>query len=416
MVLAINGPWGTGKTTFIQMWEALLRQRGFATAYLNAWTSDFSEDPLVALLAQIESTVETKPSSITKDLWKGLKADGGKIVKVVAPIVLKAATAGALDTAQMAQAFKEAAAETSEKLAEKALEGHRKERAAVVSFRKQLTELAGAMTPELPFVVFVDELDRCRPLYAVQLLERIKHVFDAPGVLFVLSLDRDQLAESVKAAYGANFDSQGYLRRFIDLQFDLPVTESAYTRILFEHFGLQQVFKDRNQQFDGSESVLPTFEGLATIFRMSLRDQEQCFVRFNVLLRSAPKNQKVVVPLTILLIILKQQLPAVYHDFVTGRLSALDLLQRLRALSGADHTFLLSRAGEWLEANVAVSRGGKEASANHKQAQDGGWLTIGDGERSQRIGQLIHHLFQRDDVGLLKHVHGLVELTGVFSS
>lgn len=65
---------------------------------------------------------------------------------------------------------------------------------------------------------FIDELDRCRPTFAIELLERIKHLFDIQNIVFVLSIDKEQLEASTAAAYGSAINAPEYLRRFIDLE------------------------------------------------------------------------------------------------------------------------------------------------------------------------------------------------------
>nr|WP_279380268.1 P-loop NTPase fold protein [Sphingosinicella soli] len=64
-------------------------------------------------------------------------------------------------------------------------------------------------------------MDRCRPTYAVKLLEEIKHLFDVSGIVFILALHGEQLGHSVSGAYGAGFDGRAYLRRFIDREYRL---------------------------------------------------------------------------------------------------------------------------------------------------------------------------------------------------
>ena len=66
-------------------------------------------------------------------------------------------------------------------------------------------------------VIFIDELDRCRPNFAVQLLERIKHYFCVENVIFVLSINSAELVNTVKTVYGQNFDGYRYLDRFLHL-------------------------------------------------------------------------------------------------------------------------------------------------------------------------------------------------------
>jgi hypothetical protein len=72
-----------------------------------------------------------------------------------------------------------------------------------------------------PIIIIIDELDRCRPSYALKLFEEIKHLFDVHGLVFVLGMNGEQLAHSVSGTYGANFDGAAYLRRFINRRYTL---------------------------------------------------------------------------------------------------------------------------------------------------------------------------------------------------
>ena len=74
-----------------------------------------------------------------------------------------------------------------------------------------------------PFIFIIDELDRCRPNYAVSILEQIKHFFSVPNIIFVLSIDKNQLGSAVKGVYGSDsLNSEEYLRKFIDLEYSIP--------------------------------------------------------------------------------------------------------------------------------------------------------------------------------------------------
>jgi len=92
---------------------------------------------------------------------------------------------------------------------------------------------------DLPLVVVVDELDRCRPTYAVEFLETIKHVFDVEGVVFVLTVNREQLDQSAAVLYGNAADPESYFRRFFDIELTLPDPDRhALVRALLGRFGL----------------------------------------------------------------------------------------------------------------------------------------------------------------------------------
>ena len=74
-------------------------------------------------------------------------------------------------------------------------------------------------------VIFIDELDRCKPDYAIRFLERIKHYFDDDRVIFVFSVNLLQLQYTVKNYYGADFDATRYLDKFFDLRCSLPTID-----------------------------------------------------------------------------------------------------------------------------------------------------------------------------------------------
>ncbi len=89
-----------------------------------------------------------------------------------------------------------------------------------------------------PIVIIIDELDRCRPDYAVKTLEVLKHFFDVSGFVFVLALDEKQLESSVNCLFGTN-NFEGYKRKFINNTFLLPAPDrKAFTEFLYDKFGM----------------------------------------------------------------------------------------------------------------------------------------------------------------------------------
>ncbi|MFT0514897.1 P-loop NTPase fold protein [Bacteroides thetaiotaomicron] len=85
-VLAINGRWGTGKTTFVEMWKAYLELDNFHTLYFNAWENDFISDPLIGLLGELKKMSKQQKS---KDLLSSIIKAGGKIVLYGGPAMVK---------------------------------------------------------------------------------------------------------------------------------------------------------------------------------------------------------------------------------------------------------------------------------------------------------------------------------------
>ena len=107
-------------------------------------------------------------------------------------------------------------------------------------------------------IIFIDELDRCRPDFAVRLLERVKHYADLPNVIFVMSTNLIELQYMVRNVYGEGFDAARYLDRFFDIHMILPEIQD---NIIFSHFNIFSNMKD--------EIVL---RAIIQYFKMSLRE------------------------------------------------------------------------------------------------------------------------------------------------
>jgi predicted KAP-like P-loop ATPase len=208
-VLSVEASWGYGKTTFVKMWQQYLAQQGFVALYFNAWENDFVEDPFLAFIVSITSQIEeiNKDSDLVDKAIK-VKKVGGKIIKKALPIALAAISRGVLDkdTFDSVEKFisdgdiSDLVSET----ATKSIEAFENQKSDMVQFKEALEELIDAISDKkkLPLVIFVDELDRCRPDFSLSLLEKIKHLFNVNGIFFVLSVDRRQLENSVRAIYG----------------------------------------------------------------------------------------------------------------------------------------------------------------------------------------------------------------------
>lgn len=141
------------------------------------------------------------------------------------------------------------AAEFSGNVVSDLVDSFQREKELLSKFRSEL-EAAVAQLPNSgkkpTLVFFIDELDRCRPTFAIELLERIKHLFDVPNITFVLSLDKKQLEASTAAVYGQGIDAPEYLRRFIDLEYGIPKSKAKkFTESLFSRFGLDGIFAER---------------------------------------------------------------------------------------------------------------------------------------------------------------------------
>lgn len=370
-VLAVNGRWGAGKTTFINRWAAHLRHEKLLVLNFNAWTTDFSEDPLVAFLGEMNQGLsEYLTTNVTRnEVWEKCKKAGGELVRRGIPLAVRLGTGGLLSGNEL---IRDETMSLVGDAATDAVKAYEKTKSAINTFKLLLTEVLADATKQTPLVIFVDELDRCRPTYAIQLLERIKHLFDQAGVVFVLSLDREQLCHSIRAVYGEGLDASGYLRRFIDVEYVLAKPDSkSYIEQLKESFGLVEYFQAREKYGDlryDWEHIASTLGWLADKFNLTLRDIEQLFARINLVLRATPENVFVYPALLAFLLVLRDKRPELYQDFIkdTGKLSpALELLRSLLAAPPQENFHAAVLEGLLIAAKTGASEA-RDALEHHK--------------------------------------------------
>lgn len=334
-VININAPWGSGKTFFLQKWFDDLKVKHPAV-YFNAWKNDYSSDPLVSFISCINKQIVPLLPASAEDIRsaKNFLASSGKMLKKLAPIIIKGGLGkligegGAEALVGITNEDEASITELSSKFAEELLSSHESISNSIDEFKESVTSLIDEVTKDgkltSPFFVFIDELDRCRPLYSIELLERIKHIFDIPGVVFVIATDTQQLSHSVKAIYGEGFNAEIYLRRFFDQIYTLPEPNCIeYITLLFEGFTPKAKYfeYDINPTFsianktegnrniltcdpnDHSEKIL-IFSLFAKFFKLDLRSNQQCFDRFVAIERSLSPTEELHIGYLIFLIML----------------------------------------------------------------------------------------------------------------
>ncbi len=365
-VLALDGGWGTGKTTFIRMWRQKLVRRGCLCLYFNAWETDFAGDPLVALVGELAEAIEESSGDKSTNLEKHLKKTktlAASIAKRAIPVAVRIGTAGLVDVNDFTE---KQLGNLAADIVKDQIETYSAAKSELRQFRDTLGKLVEEVAKSSAqdgskVVVFVDELDRCRPSYAVELLERIKHLFDISGVVFVLGVDRSQLAHSVRALYGSGFDAAGYLRRFIDIDYQLPGPPSkAYFAHIFGVLGIRNILTNGA---DSIEDILSTF---LSATHASLRTQLQVVSRLRVVLQTIPKGNIVYECQLAVLIFLRELYPSMYSSLVAGRVGADDVLAELEKLPGIASTFA-EQTGYLIEAAILV--GEKEVNGTSSRLQ-----------------------------------------------
>ncbi|HTJ97346.1 MAG TPA: P-loop NTPase fold protein, partial [Rhodocyclaceae bacterium] len=220
LVIALSAKFGSGKTTFLRMWKSRIDthsspDNAFIAVTLNAWESDYLGDPLLAIISDLtEQLSKTSAKGVEKLIdctkkfgWFAI-AMGNQVVKSVSGIDPIAAgeftekkTSGKKPPVDLFSIYKQ-------------------KKEAMAELKDALRQCIDSSPSQILFLV--DELDRCRPDYAITYLETIKHIFDIKGAIFVLAADRKQLENVAKKSFGSNLDFNEYYRKFIHREICLP--------------------------------------------------------------------------------------------------------------------------------------------------------------------------------------------------
>lgn len=227
LVMTLAAPWGSGKSSFIKMWKAYLESKGHVCILFDAWRNDFHKEPLLALVGEIGEKIGEICSPKNKkfeEIVNGIAKPAAKILEVCAAAAPALALCG--PTATVGGAIAKGASGAVKVVKGYMQQGHGDLKKEIDAFKKSLSGLVTSDAANGKHLyLFVDELDRCRPEYALNLLEIIKHMFDVEGIVFVLAIDRHQLISMASTRYGAAFDGDGYFKRFVDVEYIVGVPE-----------------------------------------------------------------------------------------------------------------------------------------------------------------------------------------------
>ncbi|MFZ3192004.1 MAG: P-loop NTPase fold protein [Moraxellaceae bacterium] len=235
--IAIDAEWGAGKTWFVQHWRQHLIKKGHDVAYIDAFANDYIDDPFLLIATEIASQVEKKQGKrLRKTAVSVYHAMLPSLPKLIFSAAMTLMSAGlvAQSITETVEGIKEATGDFGEKFSEdmseriraqleEKVQNHEADKKTLESFKQQLIEIASKL--DKPLVFIIDELDRCKPEFSIRLIERIKHFFEIPNIVFVLAIHKKQLCESIDSYYGFKSENQ-YLEKFIDFSFKLSAENS----------------------------------------------------------------------------------------------------------------------------------------------------------------------------------------------
>ena len=325
LTICLNGGWGTGKTFLLKRWQKGLEKQGFKAIYFNAWEDDFCDDPLLSIIGQMWDYFEKGKGGKIKRIVESVKKDAASLVWANIKGVVNNKTGLILEIDQGDQ--------TERNLIDEYL----KQTRTRAELKKRLRKMATAVYEESgqPLVFIIDELDRCRPTFAIELLERVKHIFDVDNMVFVLGINRDELAKSLKSVYG-EIDSEVYLRRFFDFDFELrQVDSSAFASSMIQRFQLVDAFQNLSKasgkavHMHDYDNYIIVFPKLWSALRLSLRDIDYCVRLLAFLARNVNPGSFTHPFLLGLLVAMKFKNPKVYADLIGGDFETREIMDFL---------------------------------------------------------------------------------------
>lgn len=344
--ISINGQWGNGKTTFIKMWRQELANNGYPTVLLNAWETEWAEDPLVAVLACLTdacknaSVVESAINDV-KAICGSLRKDPSRIVKILLYALqgkTGADTAGAIEEAQ--------------KIVDKAfaaeIDDFKAKESSMARLKSELEQFAWSVNQAdhgKPLIFIIDELDRCKPDYSVRMLEVLKHFFSVKNIIFVCAIDKKHMQDSIHGYYGSeSIDAPEYLRRFFDLEVDLPKPDyEKYVKHLYSYFDMDAFFESPSRQDfksrEEGDEFIRFMSDVASRESMTLRQLERIFVFSRIYLDKQNKRFQFYPDMAVFVTYLRFFDRPFYDDLKLHRLTAQEVLDRFVK----DYGFLIDK-------------------------------------------------------------------------
>ncbi len=344
LVAILDAPWGSGKTVFAKMWCGMMRNEGFPIIYFDAFAKDYMDDAFLCLASEIIE-VSNKDKAFTDSAKEKFvecsKKVGKALLKTGVKAGIKALTFNLVDKDDL-EALKSAASDLSkeaeaelEKYIDRKFDDYGKEKQFFESFRDALEKLVEErekeeLTPQTagdvpdaiplkrPLIIVIDELDRCRPPFALELLEKIKHFFTVTGVHFLLVTHLEQLTNTVKHSYGIDSFANEYLQKFYHVSIALPENIDGHSSDCVKY--IKYIIKSNGLPGDHSNKgdMIDLVKYISTSKQLSLRNIEQIMTRIVLVLASVEKGYLLVSEIIAGLCVIKVMNNSLYRRVKRG--------------------------------------------------------------------------------------------------
>ncbi|MDE6443009.1 MAG: KAP family NTPase [Muribaculaceae bacterium] len=220
LTIALQGEWGSGKTSLMHKLQANLCGEGkpFIGIAINTWEFSMLATPEMAVISILEYLIQA---------LSGQDSETKKILSRLMKGFMKGVIGGLQEYAK-ANTFGLSSAITGSLVGSIADNEERK--VSLSDLRKALTKaIAKSLeTGKKGILVFVDDLDRLNPSLAVEILELLKNVFTLDNCIFILAIDYEVVVKGLKPKFGELTEKnerefRSFFDKLIQVPFSLPV-------------------------------------------------------------------------------------------------------------------------------------------------------------------------------------------------
>ena len=330
LVMSLDAQWGEGKSTFVRMWQGLLKKNKIHSIYIDAFENDYIDDAYISIISEITAYAEVHvPKSKTEqinNLKTKAKEIGVKLLPWSTRLLVKTASLGIIkdsDIEELISIKTDISKSTSTivgNFIEEQLNSHKEDTQELSSFKLLLEELPNLITnnSNKPLVIIIDELDRCKPTYAVQIIEKIKHLFSVKNIVFLLVMHKSQLEEAVRNIYGQNIDAQTYLQKFINIETTLPKRVTARNENDLKLYCTKLYDLHQINAWNDKALILKFIAELAEHFDLSLRQLEKSFTNITIFYAISEEAEIRIPQLICFLSVIKTKFPSLFKSLLTN--------------------------------------------------------------------------------------------------
>ena len=163
-----------------------------------------------------------------------------------------------------------------------------------------------------------------------------KHLFTVDHIVFVLAVNRAELAHSIRALYGNGFDADGYLHRFFDVDFRLPdAKRHEFIDALLDSTQINEYFKTKTTGREDTTTTKNLLKGFFSAPDLSLRRIAKAIHRLGLVFASLAKQPPAFAMTAVVALVLRTIDAELYHQFRRKEISDLGVIDKMFDRPGA---------------------------------------------------------------------------------